>query len=71
MSANALTDVVAIGIAAGLFVGILAWDTAHYAASIHIGMLGGSLLSGVAGCAFLLFSCRSAAPFEQVRPNNG
>jgi NhaA family Na+:H+ antiporter len=47
-----------IGFTMSLFIGTLAWDTADYAAPLRIGVLGGSLLSGVVGYAILLFACR-------------
>ena len=50
-----------IGFTMSLFIGTLAWDTSDYAAPLRIGVLGGSLLSGVVGYAILLFACRSAA----------
>jgi len=59
-----------IGFTMSLFIGTLAWDTADYAAPLRIGVLGGSLLSGVVGYAILLFACRRAAPIEQSRPND-
>jgi NhaA family Na+:H+ antiporter len=50
-----------IGFTMSLFIGTLAWDTTDYAAPLRIGVLGGSLLSGVAGYLLLLFACRGAA----------
>jgi NhaA family Na+:H+ antiporter len=47
-----------IGFTMSLFIGTLAWDTTDYAAPLRIGVLGGSLLSGVAGYLLLLFTLR-------------
>jgi len=47
-----------IGFTMSLFIGTLAWDTADYAAPLRIGVLGGSLLSGVVGYVLLLFATR-------------
>jgi NhaA family Na+:H+ antiporter len=49
-----------IGFTMSLFIGTLAWDTAAYAASLRIGVLAGSILSGLAGYALLLVAGRSA-----------
>ena len=51
-----------IGFTMSLFIGTLAWDTADYAAPLRIGVLGGSLLSGVAGYLLLLFATRRSPP---------
>jgi NhaA family Na+:H+ antiporter len=51
-----------IGFTMSLFIGTLAWDTADYAAPLRIGVLGGSLLSGVVGYAILLFATRRFPP---------
>jgi NhaA family Na+:H+ antiporter len=51
-----------IGFTMSLFIGTLAWDTADYAAPLRIGVLGGSLLSGVVGYAILLFATRRSPP---------
>ncbi len=45
-----------IGFTMSLFIGTLAWDTADHAAPLRIGVLGGSLLSGVVGYLLLLFA---------------
>ncbi len=58
-----------IGFTMSLFIGTLAWDTADYAAPLRIGVLGGSLLSGIVGY-LLLFACRSVAPIEQSRSSD-
>ncbi len=47
-----------IGFTMSLFIGTLAWDTADFAAPLRIGVLGGSLLSGVVGYLLLLFATR-------------
>ena len=47
-----------IGFTMSLFIGTLAWDTADYAAPLRIGVLAGSLLSGVVGYLLLLFALR-------------
>jgi Na+:H+ antiporter, NhaA family len=49
-----------IGFTMSLFIGTLAWNTADYAAPLRIGVLGGSLLSGVVGYLLLLFALRRA-----------
>ncbi|HEY7690280.1 MAG TPA: Na+/H+ antiporter NhaA, partial [Dongiaceae bacterium] len=38
-----------IGFTMSLFIGTLAWNHTYYAAPLRLGVLGGSLLSGVAG----------------------
>jgi NhaA family Na+:H+ antiporter len=60
-----------IGFTMSLFIGTLAWDTADHAAPLRIGVLGGSLLSGVAGYIVLLFAARGTAPTEEPRPSDG
>ncbi len=60
-----------IGFTMSLFIGTLAWDTADHAAPLRIGVLGGSLLSGIAGYAILLSACRGGMPIEQPRPRDG
>ena len=60
-----------IGFTMSLFIGTLAWDTADYAAPLRIGVLGGSLLSGIAGYVLLLFALRGPASTEQPRPTDG
>ena len=47
-----------IGFTMSLFIGTLAWDAADYAAPLRIGVLGGSLLSGIVGYLLLLFATR-------------
>jgi Na+:H+ antiporter, NhaA family len=59
-----------IGFTMSLFIGTLAWDTTDYAAPLRIGVLGGSLLSGVVGYAILLFACRGATPIKQSQPSD-
>ncbi len=60
-----------IGFTMSLFIGTLAWDTADHAAPLRIGVLGGSLLSGIVGYAILLFACRGGVPIEQPRAHDG
>jgi NhaA family Na+:H+ antiporter len=50
-----------IGFTMSLFVGTLAWDTAVYAAPIRLGVLAGSLLSGIVGYAVVRAACRGPA----------
>ena len=59
-----------IGFTMSLFIGTLAWDTTDYAAPLRIGVLGGSLLSGVVGYVILLFACRGATPIKQSQPSD-
>jgi NhaA family Na+:H+ antiporter len=59
-----------IGFTMSLFVGTLAWDTNDYAAPLRIGVLGGSLLSGVAGYVVLLFAARGTGPTEEPKPSD-
>ncbi|MGH8722054.1 MAG: Na+/H+ antiporter NhaA, partial [Burkholderiales bacterium] len=49
-----------IGFTMSLFIGTLAWDTSIYAVPIRLGVLSGSLLSGVLGYLIVLAACRSA-----------
>ena len=51
-----------IGFTMSLFIGTLAWDHAHYSAPLRLGVLGGSLLSGIAGYAVLRIATRKSAP---------
>jgi len=60
-----------IGFTMSLFVGTLAWDTNDYAAPLRIGVLGGSLLSGVTGYVVLLFAARGATPTEEPKLSDG
>ena len=48
-----------------LFIGTLAWDTPGYGVPLRIGVLAGSLISGLAGYALLLVAGRGAST-EQV-----
>jgi NhaA family Na+:H+ antiporter len=56
-----------IGFTMSLFVGTLAWDTSDYAAPIRLGVLAGSLLSGVLGYALVRAACRGAADAASAR----
>jgi len=47
-----------IGFTMSLFIGTLAWDTADHAAPLRLGVLGGSLISGIVGYVVLLFAVR-------------
>jgi NhaA family Na+:H+ antiporter len=49
-----------IGFTMSLFIGTLAWETAEYAAPLRVGVLVGSLLSGLAGYAIVRAACRGA-----------
>ncbi len=51
-----------IGFTMSLFIGTLAWDHTYYSAPLRIGVLGGSLLSGIAGYIVLRFATRKPAP---------
>ena len=51
-----------IGFTMSLFIGTLAWDHTYYSAPLRIGVLGGSLLSGIAGYIVLRFATRNPAP---------
>jgi NhaA family Na+:H+ antiporter len=50
-----------IGFTMSLFIGTLAWDTSVYAAPIRLGVVAGSLLSGIVGYVVVLVACRQAA----------
>ena len=50
-----------IGFTMSLFIGTLAWDHTYYSAPLRIGVLGGSLLSGIAGYAVLRVATRRSA----------
>jgi Na+:H+ antiporter, NhaA family len=51
-----------IGFTMSLFIGTLAWDDSTYAAPLRLGVLGGSLLSGIVGYLVLRFaSAKNAA----------
>jgi NhaA family Na+:H+ antiporter len=50
-----------VGFTMSLFIGTLAFSSVEYAAAVRIGVLSGSLLSGVAGVVVLLLSTRSRA----------
>jgi NhaA family Na+:H+ antiporter len=49
-----------IGFTMSLFIGTLAWDHTYYSAPLRIGVLGGSLLSGIAGYIVLRFATRKS-----------
>ncbi len=51
-----------IGFTMSLFIGTLAWDHTYYSAPLRLGVLGGSLLSGIAGYVVLRFATRESAP---------
>jgi NhaA family Na+:H+ antiporter len=51
-----------VGFTMSLFIGTLAWDTADFAAPVRLGVLGGSLISGVCGYVLL----RAAANRRQA-----
>jgi NhaA family Na+:H+ antiporter len=53
-----------IGFTMSLFIGTIAWDTSEYAAPIRLGVLAGSLLSGIVGSMLVLVACRGAAEAE-------
>jgi NhaA family Na+:H+ antiporter len=48
-----------IGFTMSLFIGTLAWSENDYSAPLRVGVLTGSLLSGLAGCLLLLIATRS------------
>jgi NhaA family Na+:H+ antiporter len=50
-----------IGFTMSLFIGTLAWDHSYYSAPLRLGVLGGSLLSGIAGYAVLRMATRRSA----------
>ena len=56
-----------IGFTMSLFIGTLAWDTSEYAAPIRLGVLAGSLLSGVVGSVLVLAACRGAVVESSAR----
>ena len=58
MSLYAVGLLAGIGFTMSLFVGTLAWETDEHAASLRLGVLGGSLLSGIAGYLLLRFATR-------------
>ena len=49
-----------IGFTMSLFIGTLAWDTPDYGTALRIGVIAGSLLSGIAGYLLLRFALRGA-----------
>jgi len=49
-----------IGFTMSLFIGTLAWETADYAAPLRLGVLVGSMLSGIVGYAIVRAACRGA-----------
>lgn len=59
LSIYGVAAVAGIGFTMSLFIGTLAWETADYAAPLRLGVLAGSLLSGVAGYLALLAATRS------------
>ncbi len=48
-----------IGFTMSLFIGTLAWDDLGHAVPLRLGVLGGSLLSGIAGYLVLRVATRS------------
>jgi NhaA family Na+:H+ antiporter len=56
-----------IGFTMSLFVGTLAWDTSEYAAPIRLGVLAGSVLSGVVGYVLVRAACRGASEASSAR----
>ncbi|MEM7260999.1 MAG: Na+/H+ antiporter NhaA, partial [Planctomycetota bacterium] len=56
-----------VGFTMSLFIGTLAFDTAENAKAIRIGVIGGSLLSGLAGLAVLL-TCRPPVETPDASP---
>jgi NhaA family Na+:H+ antiporter len=50
-----------IGFTMSLFIGTLAWETSVHAAPIRLGVLAGSLLSGIVGYVLLLAACRATS----------
>ncbi len=52
-----------IGFTMSLFIGTLAWDTADYAVRVRLGVLGGSVASGIAGY-LLLRAAAARRPVE-------
>ena len=50
-----------VGFTMSLFIGTLAWDTADYAAPVRLGVLAGSLMSGVGGYLLLRATLRRRA----------
>jgi len=55
-----------IGFTMSLFIGTLAWDHTYYSAPLRLGVLGGSLLSGIAGYAILRIATRKSAPIANA-----
>ncbi|MGH6906926.1 MAG: Na+/H+ antiporter NhaA, partial [Aestuariivirga sp.] len=49
-----------IGFTMSLFIGTLAWESVDFAAALRIGVLLGSLVSGILGCLLLLMATRRA-----------
>lgn len=56
-----------IGFTMSLFIGTLAWESVDYAVRLRIGVLFGSLLSGLAGCLLLLIATRRDHADESTR----
>jgi NhaA family Na+:H+ antiporter len=50
-----------IGFTMSLFLGTLAWETADYAAPLRLGVLAGSLASGIVGYVLVRAACRGVA----------
>jgi NhaA family Na+:H+ antiporter len=51
-----------IGFTMSLFIGTLAWHTTEYAAPLRLGVLSGSVLSGLLGYALVRHACRTNLP---------
>ena len=51
-----------IGFTMSLFIGNLAFETQEYAAAIRIGVIGGSMMAGIAGYAVLVMTTKPANP---------
>ena len=57
-----------IGFTMSLFIGTLAWDVPGYGVPLRVGVLAGSLISGLAGYALLLVAGRGAATERAPAP---
>ncbi len=57
-----------IGFTMSLFIGTLAWSDAQHAVAVRIGVLGGSLFSGVAGYLLLRLALRGRAAKAAASP---
>jgi len=60
LSIYGIAALAGIGFTMSLFIGTLAWDTADFAAPLRIGVLAGSVLSGVLGFLVMLAATRPA-----------